>query len=133
MILQLQAKVHGLGNLGVSTYTYSIFSEFKAPKSDPFLPFPSLTTKNVEKCMKEWQKLANLGYENLKIWLKYLIFSWFEEPFCYPFFPFLPHLSLMDRTALISLFSVALFAIVAWFAGWLVNWLTDWQTGWVAG
>ena len=83
--------------------------------------------------MKEWQKLANLGYENLKIWLKYLICSWFEEPFCYPFFPFLPHLSLMDRTALISLFSVALFAIVAWFAGWLVNWLTDWQTGWVAG
>ena len=41
MILQLQAKVHGLGNLGVSTYTYPIFSEFKAPKSDPFLPFPS--------------------------------------------------------------------------------------------
>ena len=38
MILQLQAKVHGLGNLGVSTYTYPIFSEFKAPKSDPFLP-----------------------------------------------------------------------------------------------
>ena len=82
--------------------------------------------------MKEWQKLANLGYENLKIWLKYLIFSWFEEPFCYPFFPFLPHLSLMDRTALISLFSVALFAIVAWFAGWLVNWLTDWLAGWLA-
>ena len=41
MILQLQAKVHGLGNLGVLTYTYPIFSEFKAPKSDPFLPFPS--------------------------------------------------------------------------------------------
>ena len=38
MILQLQAKVHGLGNLGVSTCTYPIFSEFKAPKSDPFLP-----------------------------------------------------------------------------------------------
>ena len=30
MILQLQAKVHGLGNLGVSTCTYPIFSEFKA-------------------------------------------------------------------------------------------------------
>ena len=37
MILQLQAKVHGLENLGVSTFTYPIFSEFKAPKSDPFL------------------------------------------------------------------------------------------------
>ena len=30
MILQLQAKVHGLGNLGVSTYTYLSLSEFKA-------------------------------------------------------------------------------------------------------
>ena len=30
MILQLQAKVHGLGNLGVSTYTYPILSDFKA-------------------------------------------------------------------------------------------------------
>ena len=30
MILQLQAKVHGLGYLGVSTCTYPIFSEFKA-------------------------------------------------------------------------------------------------------
>ena len=38
MILQLQAKVHGLGYLGVSTCTYPIFSEFKAPKSDPSLP-----------------------------------------------------------------------------------------------
>ena len=43
MILQLQAKVHGLRYLGVSTYICSIFSEFKAPKSDPFLP-SSLTT-----------------------------------------------------------------------------------------
>ena len=31
MILHLQAKVHGLGYLGVSTCTYPIFSEFKAP------------------------------------------------------------------------------------------------------
>ena len=38
MILQLQAKVHGLGNLGVLTYTYPIFSWFETPKSDPFLP-----------------------------------------------------------------------------------------------
>ena len=30
MILQLQAKVHGLGYLGVSTYTYPILSDFKA-------------------------------------------------------------------------------------------------------
>ena len=30
MILQLQAKVHGLGNLGVSTYTYLSLSEFEA-------------------------------------------------------------------------------------------------------
>ena len=30
MILQMQAKVHGLGNLGVSTYTYLSLSEFKA-------------------------------------------------------------------------------------------------------
>ena len=30
MILQLQAKVHGLGYLGVWTCTYLIFSEFKA-------------------------------------------------------------------------------------------------------
>ena len=45
MILQMQAEVHGLGYLGVSTCTYPIFSEFKAPKSDPFLPsLPSLTT-----------------------------------------------------------------------------------------
>merc|ERR1712102_183730 len=29
MILQLQAKVHGLGNLGVSTDTYQILSEFQ--------------------------------------------------------------------------------------------------------
>ena len=49
MILQLQAKVHGLGNLGVSTYTYPIFSEFKAPKSDPFLPsLPFLTIICIE-------------------------------------------------------------------------------------
>ena len=32
MILQLQAKVHGLGNLGVSACTYPIFTEFKAKK-----------------------------------------------------------------------------------------------------
>ena len=38
MILQLQAKVHGLGYLGVLTYTYPIFSQFEGPKSDPFLP-----------------------------------------------------------------------------------------------
>ena len=30
MILQLQAQEHGLGNLGVSTYTYPNFSKFKA-------------------------------------------------------------------------------------------------------
>ena len=30
MILQMQAKVHGLGNLGVSTCTYPILSKFKA-------------------------------------------------------------------------------------------------------
>ena len=30
MILQLQAKVHGLGNLRVLTYTYPIFSRFEA-------------------------------------------------------------------------------------------------------
>ena len=30
MILQKQAKVHGLENLGVSTYTYLSLSEFKA-------------------------------------------------------------------------------------------------------
>ena len=30
MILQLQAKVHDLGNLGVLTYTYPILSKFKA-------------------------------------------------------------------------------------------------------
>ena len=30
MILQMQAKVHGLGNLGVSTYTYPTLSDFKA-------------------------------------------------------------------------------------------------------
>ena len=36
MILQLQAKVHGLGKLGVSTYTYVSLSDFKEPK------FPSL-------------------------------------------------------------------------------------------
>ena len=30
MILQLQAKEHGLENLGVLTCTYPIFSEFKA-------------------------------------------------------------------------------------------------------
>ena len=37
MILQLQAKVHGLGYLGVSTCIYLIFSKFEAPKSDPNL------------------------------------------------------------------------------------------------
>ena len=30
MILQLQAKVHGLGNLGVLTCTYPNLSDFKA-------------------------------------------------------------------------------------------------------
>ena len=30
MILQLQAKVHGLGNLGVSTCTYPNLNDFKA-------------------------------------------------------------------------------------------------------
>ena len=30
MILQMQAKVHGLGNLGVLTYTYPILSWFEA-------------------------------------------------------------------------------------------------------
>ena len=30
MILQLQAKVHGLGDLGVLTYTYPNLSDFKA-------------------------------------------------------------------------------------------------------
>ena len=29
MILQLEDKKHGLGNLRVSTYTYPIFNEFK--------------------------------------------------------------------------------------------------------
>ena len=29
MILQMQAKVHGLENLRVTTYTYPIFSRFK--------------------------------------------------------------------------------------------------------
>ena len=48
MILQLQAKVHDLGNLRVLTYTYSILSEFKATFCflHPFLPSslpPSLT------------------------------------------------------------------------------------------
>ena len=30
MILQLQAKVHGVGDLGVLTYTYPNLSDFKA-------------------------------------------------------------------------------------------------------
>ena len=39
MILQMQAKVHGLGNLRVLTYTYPIFSRFKATFCLPsFLP-----------------------------------------------------------------------------------------------
>ena len=39
MILQLQAKVHGMGNLGVSTCTYPIFSKFKTTFCPPsFLP-----------------------------------------------------------------------------------------------
>ena len=36
MILQLQAKVHGLGNLGVLTTTYAILSLFKEPFFPPF-------------------------------------------------------------------------------------------------
>ena len=39
MILQLQAKVHGLGNLGVSTCTYASLSDFKATFWIPSLPF----------------------------------------------------------------------------------------------
>ena len=39
MILQLQAKVHGLGYLGVSTCTYPIFSKFRTTFClPPFLP-----------------------------------------------------------------------------------------------
>ena len=42
MILQMQAKVHGLGNFGVLTSTYPIYSYFK----DPFFPpFPSLPSR----------------------------------------------------------------------------------------
>ena len=37
MILQLQAKVHGLGNLRVLTTTYAILSLFKEPFFPPFL------------------------------------------------------------------------------------------------
>ena len=36
MILQLQAKVHVLGNLGVLTTTYAILSLFKDPFFPPF-------------------------------------------------------------------------------------------------
>ena len=51
MILQMQAKVHGLGNLGVLTCTYPIFSKFEAtfclpsflpPSLPPFLTSPPL-------------------------------------------------------------------------------------------
>ena len=38
MILQLQAKVHGLVNLGVSTCTYASLSDFKATFWIPSLP-----------------------------------------------------------------------------------------------
>ena len=45
MILQMQAKVHGLGNLGVWTTRYASLSDFKATFWIPsFLP-PSLTMK----------------------------------------------------------------------------------------
>ena len=42
MILQLQAKVHDLGSLGVLTFTYSILSEFKATYRIPSSFLPSL-------------------------------------------------------------------------------------------
>ena len=42
MILQLQAKVHGLGNLRVLSTTYAILSLFKDPFFPPYIP-PSLT------------------------------------------------------------------------------------------
>ena len=34
----MRKKVHGLGKYIVLTYTYSIFSRFEVPKSDPSLP-----------------------------------------------------------------------------------------------
>ena len=58
MILQLQAKVHGLGYLGVSTSTYPIFSEFKAtfwilpPSLPPFLPHENTRSVTSLLCLR---------------------------------------------------------------------------------
>ena len=70
MILQLQAKVHGLGNLGVSTCKYPIFSWFETPKFSSLFSlknevehdfFEGLSTSVISKFSRPPPNLTRIG------------------------------------------------------------------------
>ena len=78
MILQLQAKVHGLGNLAVLTYTYQIFSWFETPKSDPSLPHDDWLAGWLTDSLADWLAgwLARWFTDSLAGWLANWLTGW---------------------------------------------------------
>ena len=103
MILQLQAKVHGLGNLGVLTYTYPIFSWFETPKSDPFLP-------------------SFLHDKPGRPWGVVVAVKAFSEPACLLTWLF---------STLLCFALLAIDWLIDWLTDWLTDWLIDWLTDWL--
>ena len=126
MILQLQAKVHGMGNLGVSTCTYPIFSWFETPKSDPSLPSSLTKTR------------ATVGGRSR-------CEAAFSEPACLLIWLFT---CLLCLACLIPVYLVCLLLIdwltdwrtdklwptdrlTDWLIDWLLDWLIDWLSDWL--
>ena len=111
MILQLQAKVHGLGYLGVSTCTYANLSNFKATFWIPSSLTRTLRSKG-GRSLLSWELLGRSAP-----WLVRRLIGWFLGCLvCW----------------LVGWSSVFFWLLVCWLAGSLADWMASWQSNWMA-
>ena len=110
MILQLQAKVHGLGNLGVSTCTYPTLSDFKATC----------------RILPSWSTRATEGGRSC-------CEAAFSEPGCLLawLFTCLICFTCLKPVYFVCLIVCLLLWLIDWLAVWLIDWLFDWLTDWL--
>ena len=104
MILQLQAKVHGLGNLRVLTYTYLSLSDFKATFW--------IIHSSRELCEARGVVVFCFGSSQLGLLRGSLA-------------------GLLAGQLLAWLIGQLLGRLIGWLVCWLVGWLADWLACWL--
>ena len=118
MILQLQAKVHGLGNLGVLTCTYPNLSDFKAT-------FRIIIFVNDEVCEARGVVVFCLGSSQVCSavrWLAGWLVSWLVGWF----------VGWSVGWLVVWLVAWLVGRLIGWLVCWLVSWLADWLASWMA-